>query len=200
MYYSWCANRGTESAPWNRHLLKKWYFRWSSVWCISKKINVKYLKNLSMFFFNGPYPDHFLIVFISSHSVKWWGEKMFALTSPTSLETFGLLPLKSLGSDFSRCFVRKYVHFGVLCTLNITASGIELSNWRMVSTYSNCLMTYDKYRMILGNNSCLQNMRQLLTKHFCFRFGFSFPYSSWSPGMYPEFKQLICIWLLLMSY
>lgn len=122
------------------------------------------------------------------------------LVLPTSLETFGLPPLKSLGSDFSRCFVREYVHFGVLCTLNITASGIELSYWRMVSTYPNCFMTYDKYGMILGDNSCLQNMRQLLTKHFCFRFGFSFPYSSWSPGMYPEFKQLICIWLLLMSY
>ena len=53
--------------------------------------------------------------------------------------------------------------------------------------------------MIWGNNSCLQNMRQLLTEHFCFRFGFSFPYSSWSPGMYPEFKQLICIGLLVVS-
>lgn len=124
---------------------------------------------------------------------------MFAFTKSYFSGNFWTPLFKSLGSDFSRCFVREYVCIGVLCTFNIMASGIELVYCRMVSTYPQCFMPY-KYKMILGNNSCLQNMRQLLTKHFCFRFGFSFPYSSWSPGMYPEFKQLICIWLLLMSY
>lgn len=52
---------------------------------------------------------------------------MFALTSPTS-------SFKSLGSDFSRCFVREYVHFGILYTLNSTASGVDLFYHGMVNS------------------------------------------------------------------